>query len=87
MIVVLPAVEADETHLTEGLDLLRGGVDHPVHYRIALNLPVHKEQIREDLDVEEYQLIRREPDDVYLGILIGERHLHHSLDGCVCLMR
>ena len=43
MIVVLPAVEADETHLAEGLDLLRGGVNHPMDHRIALNLPVHKE--------------------------------------------
>ena len=87
MIVVLPAVEADETHLAEGLNLLGGGVDHPMDHRITLNLPVHEEQVREDLDVEEYQLIRREPDGVYLGILVRERHLHHSLDSCVCLMR
>ena len=87
MIVVLPAVEADETHLTEGLYLLRGGVNHPVNHRITLHLPVHKEQVRKDFDIEEYQLIRREPDGIYLGVLVGERHLHHSLDGCVRLMR
>ena len=53
MVVVLPAVEADKPHLAEGLDLLRGGVNHPMYRRITLHLPVHEEQIREDLAVEE----------------------------------
>ena len=86
MVVVLTAVEADKPHLTEGLDLLRGGVNHPMYRRITLHLPVHEEQVREDLTVEEYQLTRREPNGLLLRILIGERHLHHSLDCRLSLM-
>ena len=87
MVVILPAVEADKSHLTEGLDLFGGGVNHSMHRRIALHLPVHKEQVREDLTVEEDQLTSREPHGLLLGILVGERHLHHGLDCRLSLMR
>ena len=87
MVVVLSAVEADKPHLAEGLDLLGGGVNHPMHGRIPLHLPVHEEQVWEDLAVEEHQLTGREPDRFLLGILIGERHLHHGLDCRLRLMR
>ena len=86
MIVVLPAVEADKPHLAEGLNLLRGGVNHPMHGRIILYLPVHKEQVREDLTVEEDQFSSREPHGLLLRVLVGERHLHHSLDCRLSLM-
>ena len=53
MVVVLPAVEADKPHLTECLDLFGGGVNHPMYGRITLHLPVHEEQVRKYLTVEE----------------------------------
>ena len=87
MVVVLAAVEADKPHLTEGLDLFRGGVNHPMYCRITLYLPVHEEQVRENLTVEEDKLTSREPNGLLLRILVGERHLHHGLDGCLRLMR
>ena len=87
MVVVLTAVEADKPHLTEGLDLLGGGVNHPMHGRITLHLPVHEEQVREHLTVEEDQLTSREPHGLLLRILISERHLHDGLDSRLRLMR
>ena len=86
MVVVLTTVEADQPHLTEGLDLLGGGVNHPMYRRITLNLPVHEEQVWEHLTVEEDQLTSREPHGLLLRILIGERHLHHGLDSRLGLM-
>ena len=41
MVVILPTVESDKPHFTEGLDLFGGGVNHPMHHRITLHLPVH----------------------------------------------
>ena len=87
MIVVLPAVEADQPHLTEGLDLLWGGVNHPMYRRITLYLPVHEEQVREDLTVEEDQLTSWEPNRLLLRILVCERHLHDCLDRRLRLVR
>ena len=87
MVVVFTAVESDKPHLTEGLNLLRGGVNHPMYRRITLNLPVHEEQVREHLAVEEDQLTRREPHGLLLGILVGERHLHHGLNCRLRLVR
>ena len=87
MVVVLTAVEADKPHLTEGLDLFGGGVNHPMYRRITLHLPVHEEQVREDLAVEEDKLTSRESHGLLLGILIGERHLHHCLNSRLRLMR
>ena len=86
MVVVLPAVEADQPHLTEGLDLLGGGVNHTMYPRYPTNLPVHDEQVRENLTVEEHQLTARESHGLLLGILVSERHLHDCLDGCLGLM-
>ena len=80
MIVVLTAVEADKAHLAEGLGLFWGGVNHPMYRRITLHLPVHEEQVRENLTVEEHQLTSREPHGLLLRILVGEWHLHHGLD-------
>ena len=87
MVVVLTAVEADKPHLAEGLNLFGGGVNHPVYLRITLHLPVHEEQVREHLTVKEYQLASGEPERLLLGILIGEWHLHHSLDCRLRLIR
>ena len=57
-----------------------------MHGRITLHLPVHKEQVWEYLTVEEYELTSGEPDSLLLRILVGERHLHHSLDCRLSLM-
>ena len=89
MVVVSSAVEADELHLEKLLDLLGRRVDHP-HARgpVAVVLPVHEEQVREHLDVEE--------DDPVIGIWIGSRfrrvvrlelHLTHEIEAVVRLMR
>ena len=86
MVVILPAIKADKPHLTESLDLLGGGVNHPMYSRITLYLPVHEEQVREDLAVEEYELTSGEPNRLLLRILVGERHLHHGLYSRLGLM-
>ena len=57
VIVIPAAVEADQVELHQFLNLLGGGIDHPHHRRPrALELPVHQEQVGEDLHVVEHQL-------------------------------
>ena len=87
MIVIPAAVEANQIELHQLLNFLGGGIDHPNHRRTrSLELPVHQEQVREDLHVIEHQL----------GIIVlcrirlvfgFELHLIDQLDAVVGLIR
>ena len=80
VVVVPTAVETDQLHAHELLDLLRGRVDHSDNLiPISLELPVHQEQIREHLDIEEHDslvvVVR-----VALTLILGlEVHLVHEV--------
>ena len=88
MVVVPAVVESDKPLLTKIGDLVRSRVDHPLDLVGPPYLPVHKEQVREYLNViNDRGIIVR----LLIGLLMvaprGERHLLHQLDAVVGLMR
>ena len=78
MVVVPTVVESYELPLHKIRDLVRSRVDHPLDLVGSPNFPVHKEQVREYLDVvnDGRTVIR-----LLIGLLMvaprGERHLLH----------
>ena len=86
MVIIPPAVEADESELHQALDVFRGRVDHPNHRLCAsCKLPVNEEKVRKHLDI-----IKDEVSGFVLGRRgrIGrfERHLINELDAILCLI-
>ena len=86
VVIIPPAVEADESELHQALDVFRGRVDHPNHRLCASRkLPVHEEKVRKHLDI-----IKDEVSGFVLGRRGGigrfERHLINELDAILCLI-
>ena len=86
MIIVSSTVKADESESHQFFNLIRRRIDHSYNgLSFALDFPVHKEQIRENLNIIEYQL----------SIIVLHRcgrvsrfklHLINQLDTVICLM-
>ena len=86
VVIIPPAVEADESELHQALDVFRGRVDHPNHrLRAPRKFPVHEEKVREHLNI-----IKDEVGGFVLGRRGGigrfERHLINELDAILCLI-
>ena len=86
VVIIPPAVEANESELHQALDVFRGRVDHPNHRLCAsCKLPVHEKKVRKHLDI-----IKDEISGFVLGRRgrIGrfERHLINELDAILCLI-
>ena len=86
VVIIPPAVEADESELHQALDVFRGRVDHPNHRLCAsCKLPVHEEKVRKHLNI-----IKDEVSGFVLGRRGGigrfERHLINELDAILCLI-
>ena len=90
MVIVLAVIEADQSILREFCNIIRTRVDESIDcgfvlVRLALELPVNQQQVREHLAVKEHDrcLI-----SYYCSRLLGlEVHLGHDLQASIRLIR